>query len=207
MIEYIEKNNKNKRMSEIKHKILIIDTDQFILNNLTSKLADENTEITSTDQTGKAVELIEKEAFQIIILEIILPLFSGFPLLNVIEKSSKNKNAAVVVFSNLQQESDIKKILKHEITDYILKYNTDLDNVAETIKKIIEKKQKPLSAEEKTKLAAQIESLNTANQQESKHQSSILKCSKCEAILPPGTEFCPYCGTRVESKDILQQKY
>lgn len=193
-------------MSSKKQKVLIIDTDQFIIHSLSSKLESETVEVVSADQYGKALELIQKEKFDVIVTEIILPIFSGFLLLENLPKSI-NKEASILVLSNLQQSNDVKKILSYPIHDYIIKYNNDLESIAQKIRINLEKQLPVLSEKEKEKLAFEIEVLNTSNNQDGEQKSHVLKCAKCEAILPPGTEFCPYCGTKVESKEILQQKY
>lgn len=194
-------------MSDKKQKILIIDTDLFIRHTLSSKIQDTNIEVETADQYGKAITLIEKEKFDVIVMDMIMPLFSGFPILDTIQKSAKNKNATIFVLTNLQQENDVKKVANYPIYDYIIKHNTDLDIVSDKIKNSLKDKPKPLSSREKESLIIQIETLNKQNKQEGQPKTSILKCSKCEAVLPPLTEFCPYCGTKVESNKILQQNY
>lgn len=198
---------KTKTMSEIQKKILIIDTDQFIIRTLTTKLENSELSVESADQSWVAIEKLEKEKYNLIILEIIVPLFSGYEVLEYLKESTKNKTTPVIILTNLQQESDIEKTLEHNIVDYVLKYNVDLNTFAKSVKKIVENKTKSLSQEEKEILRTKLITVSQQNSATGTPKIKILKCEKCEATLPPKTEFCPYCGTKVQTEKIIKQNY
>lgn len=142
-----------------------------------------------------------------IVLEIVIPLFSGYAVLDFLKQSENNKQTPVLILTNLQQEDDIKRTFEYDIFDYSIKYNVDLIAFVKKAQDIItEQIQKP-SLEEKTDLANKIIALSQQNNAVSEPKIKILKCSKCEATLPPKTEFCPYCGTKVEEKTIIKQNY
>lgn len=111
------------------------------------------------------------------------------------------------MLTNLQQNEDITNTLEYEITDYIIKINVDLNELTEKVKTILENQQKNLSKAEKEGLATRLMTISQQNNSAGTPKNQILKCSKCEATLPPKTEFCPYCGTKVETDKIIQQNY
>ncbi len=137
----------------------------------------------------------------------IVPLFSGYEILDHLKNSDKNKKTPVMILTNLQQENDIKKTLEYGIIDYTLKYNVDLNDFAARAKKNIEEKKKNLSAQDKEQLTSKLIMLSQQNSATGAQKIKILKCSKCEATLPPKTEFCPYCGKEVETEKIIKQSY
>lgn len=194
-------------MSEKKQKILIIDSDQFILRTLNSKLSDDNTEITTAEQSGTALQILNKEKFDLIILELVIPMLSGYEVLENLQKNAQNKNTPIIILTVLQQEKDIMQAFQFEIIDYVLKYNMDVNAFVENVQKILEKPHQKMSEKEKEVLILKLKSISVENHQGNTPKIKILKCTKCEATLPPKTEFCPYCGTPVESKKILQNNY
>lgn len=194
-------------MSEQKQKLLIIDADQFIVRTLTSKLGTENLEIKTADQASIGIEILNKEKFDLIILDLVVPLLSGYAVLENLQKNASNKNTPVIILTNLQQEKDIIKAFGFEILDYVLKYNMDVTSFIQNVQNILENPDKKLDEKEKELLILKLKSLTVENSQGSASKIKILKCSKCEATLPPKTEFCPYCGTPVETEKILQQNY
>ena len=198
---------KTKTMSEIQKKVLIIDTDQFIIRTLTTKLENSNVSVEPADQSWVAIEKLKKAKYNLIILEIIVPLFSGYEVLEHLKESTKNKTTPVIILTNLQQESDIKKTFEHNIIDYVLKYNVDLNTFTKNAKTIIENKTKSLSQEDKEMLRTKLITTSQQNSATGTPKIKILKCEKCEATLPPKTEFCPYCGTKVQTEKIIKQNY
>lgn len=140
-------------------------------------------------------------------MEIIVPLFSGYEILNYLKNSGKNKETPVVILTNLQQENDIQRSMKYDVVDYVLKYNVDLSTFTGNVRDIINNKKTTLSTSEKEILATRLITLSQQNSAAGTPKIKILKCKKCEATLPPKTEFCPYCGTKVETEKIIKQSY
>jgi uncharacterized paraquat-inducible protein A len=77
----------------------------------------------------------------------------------------------------------------------------------ETIKNILKNNDRNLSNEKKEILATKLITLSQQNSATGTPKIKILKCEKCEATLPSKTEFCPYCGTKVETEKIIKQNY
>lgn len=153
------------------------------------------------------MEKLAKDSFDLIILEIVIPLFSGYAVLDFLKQSEEKKQTPVLILTNLQQEEDIKRTFEYDVFDYAIKYNVDLMAFVKKAQDIIKGEIKKPSPEEKEELANKIITLSQQNNAVSETKIKILKCSKCEATLPPKTEFCPYCGTKVEEKSIIKQNY
>jgi two-component system sensor histidine kinase ChiS len=75
----------------------------------------------------------------LLILDLMLPNISGFDILKKIRETDPVKQLKVVVFSNLGEESDIKQCLDLGVSEYLIKSNFTLDELAEKIKAIIGK--------------------------------------------------------------------
>jgi DNA-binding response OmpR family regulator len=64
---------------------------------------------------------------------------SGFEILEKVRANEATKKLKVIVFSNLGEEADIKKCLDLGVSEYLVKANFTLDELAEKIKAIIGK--------------------------------------------------------------------
>lgn len=73
----------------------------------------------------------------LVILDLMLPNVSGFEILEKIRSTDTMKKLKVIVFSNLGEESDVKKCLDLGVSDYLVKANFTLDELGEKIKSVI----------------------------------------------------------------------
>lgn len=194
-------------MTTKKQKVLIADTDQFIIRTLSSKLETDLIEIVSAATSWEAIEILSKDKFDLIIIDPVLPLFSGYEILDKIKRISKNNKTSIIILTNLKQESDLEEILKYDIADYVIKHNIELNSFVDSIKVLLWKKSFKLNASEKEKLITKIQVLTSQKDEQGVSKIKVLKCPKCEATLPPKTEFCPYCGTKIASEELIKQHY
>ena len=75
-------------------------------------------------KNGKeAIDLIEKENPQLILLDLMMPEIDGFGVLENLNKSGKIDGITVFVLTNLSNDSDREKAMKLGATDYIIKSN------------------------------------------------------------------------------------
>lgn len=79
-------------------KILVIDDSEEIQFLVKAALKNKY-ELTSCITAKDAMKAIEKESFEIILLDLMLPDISGFELATFIKESSKNKEAFIIVIS------------------------------------------------------------------------------------------------------------
>ena len=70
----------------------------------------------------------------LMILDLMLPQLSGFEILEKVRANEATKKLKVIVFSNLGEEADIKKCLDLGVSEYLVKANFTLDELAEKIK-------------------------------------------------------------------------
>ncbi|HQV64714.1 MAG TPA: response regulator [Candidatus Paceibacterota bacterium] len=121
------------------YRILIVEDDDFLRSLAVTKLQAEGfaMEIAATGDEG--VSKIMALPPDLVILDLMLPNVSGFDVLQKIRENEATKKLKVIVFSNLGEESDIKKCLDLGVSEYLVKANFTLDELAEKIKAIIGK--------------------------------------------------------------------
>jgi DNA-binding response OmpR family regulator len=118
-------------------KILIIEDDSFLQGLEANKLRKSDYEVITASTGEEAMEKINEEGIELILLDLILPKFDGFEILQKIRQTEKLKALPVIVFSNLAEEKDVKKAESLGATDFMVKSNFTLDELVEHINKIL----------------------------------------------------------------------
>jgi len=107
-------------------KILIAE-DDLLLRKAYEKMFSHQTSLPENiflaENGKKAVELIEKENPQLVLLDLMMPEMSGFDVLEHLNKTEKIHTMTVFVLTNLSNDADREKAMKLGATDYIIKSN------------------------------------------------------------------------------------
>jgi len=127
-------------MSE-KIKVLIVEDDRFLSELIATKLEKEGFAITLAGDGEVALEKLQGEVPDIILLDIMLPGMDGFEFLEKIkaEKGSPSSKVPVLILSNFGQESKVEKGLALGANDYLVKANFTTAEIVDKIKKTIKK--------------------------------------------------------------------
>lgn len=120
------------------HKILIIEDDDFLRSLAVTKLEKEGFTVAMAANGQEGLASITADAPELLILDLMLPVMSGFDVLAQLKANEATKDIKVVVFSNLGEESDIKKCLDMGANDYLVKANFTLDELVEKIKTLLQ---------------------------------------------------------------------
>jgi len=116
-------------------KIMIIEDDDFLRSLVVTKLQKEGFTVATNADGAKAVEQIQSEKPDMLLLDLMLPAVSGFDILQTLRSGTETKTQRVIIFSNLGDDEDIKKGTALGVTDYLIKSNFTLDELVEKIKK------------------------------------------------------------------------
>ncbi len=117
--------------------ILIVEDDTFLQGLGASKLTKEGYQVSTASNADEAVAVIEKETLDFILLDLVLPGTDGFGILQKIRANPKTANLPVIIFSNLAEDKDIMKAKELGATDFMIKSNFTLDELADKIKSLI----------------------------------------------------------------------
>ncbi|MBL7141864.1 response regulator [Patescibacteria group bacterium] len=117
-----------------KAKIALIEDDKFLLGAMNDKLLREGFSVFTAVNGEGAMELIKKEKPDLILLDLIMPVKSGFEVLEDLKNDNELKNIPVIILSNLGQESDIEKGKELGAVDYLIKADFKMKEVIEKIK-------------------------------------------------------------------------
>ena len=118
--------------------ILIIEDDNFLQELEATKLKKEGYDIRTASNSVEAFKVIsEGKKIDLILLDLLLPEVDGFMILEKIRQDKAFLTIPVIVFSNLSEEKDIKRATKLGISEFMVKSNFTLDELAKKVKSLI----------------------------------------------------------------------
>jgi len=118
--------------------ILIIEDDDFLQGLEAKKLKKEGYNVLTASNSIEVFKIINGDTRpDMILLDLLLPDVDGFSILKKIRENEALKNIPVIVFSNLSEEKDITEANKLGISDFMIKSNFTLDELAQKIKLFI----------------------------------------------------------------------
>jgi len=117
-------------------KILGIDDDQDLLDLCKIALTSTGHEYTGCDSGEDGLELIRKQQFDLILLDLSMPDFCGLDVLNAIEKDGIVNKQKIVVFTAINAPEEERGSLFKKGVHLILKKPLDIDVLMDHINKI-----------------------------------------------------------------------
>ncbi len=122
--------------------ILLIEDNKFLLKLYQDKLQREGFNVLASLTAEEGLNKIYSKNPDLIILDIVLPGKNGFEVLEELKQDPRTQNIPVIILSNLEQESDIKRGLKLGACDYLIKTDFSVNKLAKKIRKNLEKSKK-----------------------------------------------------------------
>ena len=116
-------------------KILIVDDEKPMARALELKLQHSGFETKIVNEGTEALNLMEKDKFNLVLLDLMMPNLDGFKVLEALQK--KKNTVPIVVTSNLSQLEDEKRALALGAEHYFVKSNTPISTIIDYVKKIL----------------------------------------------------------------------
>lgn len=118
-------------------KILLVEDDSILREAYQHYMEKSGYVIYVASSGPDAVAYSLKEAFDLIVLDIILPGFDGFHVLAKLKENSQTAHIPVVIMTNLDEEKFLQRAMKLGATEYLIKTNTTPQSAVAHIKEII----------------------------------------------------------------------
>ena len=118
------------------YKILVVDDSTTNVVLLEAILDEKGYKIETALNAREAYALIEKEAPDLILLDLLMPKISGFDFLEEIRKNSITRHTPVIVVSALTDEENVDKIMKMGAIDFVKK-PIDLQYLVEKVENVL----------------------------------------------------------------------
>lgn len=117
--------------------ILIVEDEDFLSRVLKDNLAAEGYRTRVARDGEQALEFLRQEKPDLIILDLVLPLRSGFDVLQELKKDTTRKDVPVIVLSNLGGSADVRRALDLGANAYMVKSDNTILEVIDAIKKFV----------------------------------------------------------------------
>lgn len=108
-------------MGIIKRNILFVDDDQSTRLLLQAMLKQAGYLPVTSDNAFEALDLVHKHAFDLILLDIMMPQMNGYDFLKRLKSSEKVKDIPIIMLSAKDDKASIQKALSMGAVDYIVK--------------------------------------------------------------------------------------
>lgn len=122
-------------MATTAKKILIIEDEKPMARALELKLTHAGFKTRTVFNGEDGVELFQKEAFALIILDLIMPKLDGFKVLEILKE--RQIKTPVIVLTNLSQAEDEKRVRELGAKEFFIKSDTPIATIVERITRFL----------------------------------------------------------------------
>ena len=102
-------------------KLLVVDDNEMNRDMLSRRLSRRGHTVVMADNGQKALELIEQQSFDVVLLDIMMPGISGIEVLEIIRRSYSASDLPVIMATAKADSEDVVAALKLGANDYVIK--------------------------------------------------------------------------------------
>ena len=115
-------------LSNHKFKILVVDDSKLIRSAIVAKLKTYGYIVFFTENGRDALELINKEDFDLILSDIIMPELDGYKLLEIVKNNKDLNHIPIIMLSGVEEIESVVRCIKMGAEDYFVKnpFNPEL---------------------------------------------------------------------------------
>ncbi|HKX73536.1 MAG TPA: response regulator [Candidatus Saccharimonadales bacterium] len=121
-------------MSGLQKKVLIVEDERPLSHALDLKLQHEGFTTVVANNGEECLTAIKEQEFDVVLLDLVMPVFDGFQVLEYLQKQPKRP--AVFVLSNLSQAEDEDRVMKLGAKKYFIKSDTSLEVIVNEVKQV-----------------------------------------------------------------------
>lgn len=108
-------------MSDMQGKLLVVDDNEMNRDMLSRRLSRRKHTVLTAENGQEALDLIEKESFDVILLDIMMPGISGIEVLKTLRQSYTASDLPIIMATAKSESEDIVEALKLGANDYVTK--------------------------------------------------------------------------------------
>jgi len=108
-------------MSEMLGRLLVVDDNEMNRDMLSRRLSRRKHTVVTAEDGQEALDLIERESFDVILLDIMMPGLSGIDVLKVLRQSYSPTDLPVIMATAKSENDDMVEALKLGANDYVTK--------------------------------------------------------------------------------------
>ena len=121
--------------SQTKKTILLVEDDQLIRDLYVRVMQNAGYDVTPAEDGEIAYNLLEKNTYNLILLDIMLPKMSGVDILQKMkDNNNPNLKNKIIMLTNLDQDLTIANSIALGASGYVIKSNIVIDKLLDEIK-------------------------------------------------------------------------
>ena len=113
--------NKGPQPGSDEHRLLIVDDNAMNRDMLARRLEHEGYYITTATGGRQALELVDKERFSLILLDILMPDMDGYEVLEKLKYNDATKDIPVIMLTAVNEVESVKHCIDLGAEDYLIK--------------------------------------------------------------------------------------
>lgn len=118
-------------------KIVLVEDDEMLAEIYQTRLELAGFTILRANNGLAGLELIQKEIPDLVLLDLMMPIMSGDEVLQAMRESDWGKDIKVIILTNINKAEAPESISELGIEKYIVKVNLTNDELAETVKEVL----------------------------------------------------------------------
>lgn len=119
-------------------KILFIEDDPLINKIYSTRLKADGHEVYTSENGEEGIKLAEEVLPDVVVLDVMMPRVDGFAVLEKLRANEKLKLKPILMYSNLNNEEEIKRAMQMGVTEFLIKANLSPTQMVNKIKQYIE---------------------------------------------------------------------
>ncbi|MAZ56475.1 response regulator [bacterium] len=118
-------------------KILLVDDDAFLRDMYATKFQEAGHEVMVAFNGEEGLEKIEKEDFDVVLMDMVMPNMTGIEMINKVQKGPKANKVNCIVLSNQGEERDKSAAKEAGAIGYIVKAESIPSEVVAKVENLV----------------------------------------------------------------------
>ncbi len=118
-------------------KILVIDDDETFLKTICDAFKNSGYKVVEAHDGQEGMIIVEKEAPDLIILDLVMPKMGGIDFLKMLHKDKSSNKIPVLITSNFSGSEKINEGIEYGVRGYIVKSDESLKTIVNAVESII----------------------------------------------------------------------
>ncbi len=114
--------------------VLIVEDDPLLVRIYSVRLKEEGFDVDVAIDGNEALEKVKAKLPDFILLDLLMPRKDGYSFMEELNAMNLPKRPPVLVLTNLDKPEDMEKAKKLGVTDFVVKGDTNMDQIIEKIK-------------------------------------------------------------------------
>ncbi len=126
-------------MGKGQKRILLVEDDRYLRRACEESLKKHGFKVVAAADGEEAIRKAAAEPFDAILLDVLIPKFSGLEVLRDLNSKESTRKTPVIVLTNSSRDDDIREMRKLGIDGYHVKAELSLDELARQMDQLFEK--------------------------------------------------------------------